>query len=189
MGSTITYIAPLKTPRVDPQLGISTGSRDCAFRATQGGIRYLTGREVPISTLRSAIGVPNAGIGPIQVQELFTKYGVSSRFSRDLTEFRSALANGYYVVAMINYRYLNANHPKLSGDPDFRGTAGSPALHSIGVYGLEQRGKGQWTEDLDPLHDGRRSAIPKQIVMSRRGWIEDCMQAMPSGVQFVIARG
>lgn len=188
MAGTITYLSPLDEPRVrvDPQLGISTGGADCAFRSTQGGIRKLTGIAPPIADMRDFLNVPSSGIDMLAVKSLFAHYGCDARFTNDLTEIRAALVVGYYVVAAINYRFLNAQSfaSKLSGDRGFDGN------HAIGLDGTElvETTGAYWIGDHDPLHDGRRVALPKGPVMARRRWIEACMSAVPSGVQAVIAR-
>lgn len=186
--STVTYLSPLTEPRVrvDPQLGPATGGADCAFRATQGGIRKLTGSVPTIREMRDFLGVPDAGIDMLGVKALFEKWGCDARFTRDVAEIRAALIAGYYVVAAVNYGFLNAQPyaNKLAGDRRFSGG------HAVGLDGTEQVDAtgAYWVGWHDGLHDGRRASLPKGPAMARRKWVEACMAAMGTGTQAVIAR-
>jgi len=184
--STITYVTPLQGLRVDPQLGIRTGSADCAFRVAQGIIRLLTGDTETIRDLLAAINVPSGGIDLLQQKALFAKFGVEARFTNDVGEVRAGLAAGYPLAVAVQYGTVNDLYfDELSGDPDFRGG------HNVGVYGTEitTSNGAYWHYWCDPLNDGRRAkAIAKQVRMVKRPWLEKCMAAMPNGTQALVCR-
>lgn len=186
--ATITYLSPIDqaVARVDPQLGTSTGGADCCFRATQGVIRLLTGQTVPVRELRDFIGEPTEGVDMLACRDMLQHWGVDARFSRDVTEFRAAMAAGYPVIAATSYANVNAQTwaGKVSGDRSFDGN------HAVVFQGLEyvETTGIYWVRWSDGLQDGRRVAIVKGGAMARRGWAERAMAAVGSGTQFVVAR-
>jgi hypothetical protein len=187
-----------RDPHVDPQLqsGSATEGADCAVQTTRGAARWATDGEVipTVRQVRSAAGKALGGLDVLDVRTALQSFGVSARVTNSLDECRAALDAGYAVIAAVNYRYLNANYPQLSGDRNFIGTSAKPALHSILLFGPEKVLQGDpkrgplWLQDHDPLHDARRAVVPKSNVNARWRWITECMTAMPSGVQAVIVQ-
>lgn len=178
----------IPVPRVRPQLqsGLATEGNNCAFETVRGLVEWATnGSKVPgIRGMRTFLGVPTSGIDCLQARKLYTHYGISASFVRDFSIVEQALRDGKAVHAAISYKWLNANVPGISGDPGFDGG------HAVGVFLLErvlQSETGpQWTMFLDPLADGRRDSIAKQIVMIKMADLGPCMAALSQGVQAVI---
>lgn len=181
-------------PRVDPQLGsgATAVSRNCAVETGRGGVIWASnGLIVPTQDeFRQAAGWPldelgqPSGLDVNQVALAATTLGVTANVVRGAADIFSALTSGHYVAAAVNYGYVLANAPHLSGDRNYMDG------HSVGLFGLEQvRKNGHWwIQWLDPLHDGRRDDVPKQIVMARKKHVEGAMAAMTHGVQAVVFR-
>lgn len=64
---------------------------------------------------------------------------------------------GHAVLVGIDYGRLNRLMPRLSGARTFN------QGHAITLRGLAMRNGVAWTNLYDPLHDGRRSDVPKGI--------------------------
>lgn len=175
-------------PRVRPQLqsGLETEGNNCAFETVRGLVEWATnGGTVPgIRAMRRYLGVPSSGIDCLQAKRLYNNYGLTASFVRNFSVVEQALMDGKAVHAAISYKALNADVPELSGDPGFDGG------HAVGLFLREHVLQGDtgpwWCMLLDPLADGRRSNIAKQICMIRMGDLGPIMSALSQGVQAVI---
>lgn len=178
-----------RIPRVDPQLqtGHPQEGNNCSVMVAQGIIRRATGQKPTINRLRSIVGQATGGLTMAQAREMYLAYGLVIRAVRLATDVREALSDPSIACHLaVQYGWINANAPRLSGDKGFTGN------HSICVYGAEQvlqGGSGPlWVLDGDPLHDARRSAIPKGPVMARWSDLAAAAEAMPSGFQAILVR-
>jgi hypothetical protein len=175
----------IELPRVDPQLQGDLGGAipptrgsDCSIKTIQGLVRWATrGATVPkVSAIRQAIGAPAGGITLAQVKAGYAAYGVNAVRLLNDAELIAALAAGQAVHVCVNYGWVNDNAAYLSGQDDFRGG------HGLAVYGLESfapQAK-RFTQWLDPLGDGRRPELAKQVVTARLSDVQGAMAAFSS---------
>jgi hypothetical protein len=80
-------------------------------------------------------------------------------------QVRTYLVKGYQAAVAISYKVINDLKPGISGDPAFNG------FHSVRLAGAYDDaghprtalGSPFWTDQLDPLDDGRRKGIAKGV--------------------------
>jgi hypothetical protein len=80
-------------------------------------------------------------------------------------QVRTYLVKGYQAAIAISYKVINDLKPGISGDPAFNG------FHSVRLAGAYDDaghprtalGSPFWTDQLDPLDDGRRKGIAKGV--------------------------
>lgn len=171
-------------PRVDAQLqnGTPTAGADCSVMTIQGLVRWATwGQLVPsVANIRAKVGTPTGGISMSQALQAYKAYGVAATLTRAFTDITAGLQAGKAVHAAIGYGWVNQNAPQLSGDPNFSGG------HGLGLYGWEAIAGHSWVLWLDPLGDGRRAGIAKQICMAKQGQVAGAMAAFSSGVTGIV---
>lgn len=172
-----------RDPRVPRQLnnGSATSDEDCTFRCCQGALAW-EGVAVPtVAEMRAFLGVPHGGIDMLGAQQIVRHYSsAAAQFVRDSDIVWAALDSGSFVVAAVDYGWVNDNAPHLSGQNDFRGN------HAVGLFGVEPVLRRRYTEWHDPLMDNRRRSIPKSNGMARRRHVDGAMAAMSKGVQALI---
>lgn len=172
-------------PRVDPQLQNdvdgskpTTGGADCSIKTIQGGVRWATrGVTVPtVKNIRTKIGVPTGGVSMATVLTGYKAYDINAVKLADWAAVVDALKAGKFIHIAINYGWVNTNAPELSGQKNFTGG------HGLGVYGYETFPPltANWTNWLDPLGDGRRAGLAKQLTMARLGQVKGAMEAFTS---------
>jgi hypothetical protein len=139
------------------------GSRNCACAVAAGVVEWATrGDQQPTHhDFRIAAGNPKNSAGdPIglsskQILQAYVHFGVDAKrhFGASFAMAREALQAGHVVSLCIDYPFINANAPKLSGQKTFK------SGHHVALLG--------WTPDdphvgganstvvHDPLFDGR----------------------------------
>ena len=160
-----------------PVPGRSRGSRDCGPKVIQFGIDQLTrgqlrptiveirermGKEGPVTTnttdAERCVESYDNEMSRIDRRPLKYDRYRGGAFRRHLVD---ALKAGDFVQIAIDYGTFNRRLGFRTGDPNFVGSPGRPAGHSVGGHGWRDRDTREPEMFLfDPLDDGRRAGIP-----------------------------
>jgi hypothetical protein len=191
-----------RIPRVRPQLlndilgkdPPATAGSDCNVKVTQAMIEFATrGATYPSTTqVRNAMGVVSGGTGSDHAIKACAAFGVTAKRLSNFDALEAAwTAKNAFVSVGISYRWVNDNHPEISGDLGFDGN------HRIGTWGAEQiKLNGVYfTAWDDSTHDWRQRTIdgkkhryPKSVLWVPSSWIEDAMVAMGSFSAIYVTR-
>lgn len=174
--------------------GSGTEGEDCVFVTCINGIRYMSrGKVGPkeqddvgfwVKRIRQWAG-RRTGPGYLrtdalkiyrhpELKELFAKANMSRpqaslRMGIDYaTDLKALLKKGQFVHLQVSYAVINKNRPEPpSGDFAFKED------HSLCILGAETAAGLVYTNEGDPLFDGRRSNVPKGWQSIRYSWMRE----------------